>query len=950
MRNLSLIAHGRICHNGKQVPGTRCRLTLLWKGVRTLKIFGLIAAGCGSFLTDAAWAAILEKYTSLEVQPHSSFSRLNISLDESFKPKIVNGPKGFEIRIPAAEMLDLGIPMGEVSEFNRQLKSLQDSRIGELSVLEKDSELIIRGKYRFPSGKNALAKPEMELFDFYRKEDGKLVIDFWYRKGPTVAEADQQRKLQAMKNQDQKRKEILRQEEERRVQKEKRLEESRSALRFCETPLSRENSLWVKYRAEHPILNFNQYFPEFVPDHGFRYQEPSGKSEEAQMVRLAIKLSRENKHALVVKTVDFLKAQYPHSIHQREMEFLKASSYYRLEMVEQGKVLIEELSKNGRKTEVGVQSTAFLGAQAFRNSQWLAAHDLFMRIRKDFPDHPMTWLFRYGIAESLYQIRQYDQARPEFEWLSKNALNQQIRNESGFKAGDLYFNRNQYAQAITAYEMVLKANPEGGTRYPHVYMNLGEAYFQLEEFNKAEENFGKYLIHARTHPTAWKASLRVAEIRSMRKPSDSEKNFTETVNQYPMTPGAAIARLRMIPCGNHGGFDLNSGSRYVNSDEVKKIEDPEAFYSTSLSELIGLTEVRMLLSFQEDEKAIDKGLARLRENPSLEARKLIEKGIVGGVKRLLEKRLQENDYYGAIALLEKHGDYLPAPTFDPVCDEMRLKIARFAADKKLASLALRIIEPFRASDENGLKLAADEIRRDLQLDSTDEMENRAMVEAKSLWNGEKFKLKDEKESAVFLEKLSSIRDQSRLSSERDLLRSLYHRARGEDAKAYEFAKRLSTGMPRFSSRTKAQAWAYVAELAAKNGDHAAAAKAFRESRLIVAKLTEKDEASFEYRHFPNAPSLARLYAAEGEQLENLQKWKEAVAIYTEAIENKLGGNHVLYAHARAILKDGGRDSRLVATQSLEKIKQSQDDDVWKNLAQKALDQIAKEGKEDEKRK
>ena len=916
----------------------------------TLKIFGLIAAGCGSFLSDAAIAAILENYTSIQIQPHSSFSRLNISLDESFKPKITNNSKGFEIRIPSAELLDLGVPMGNAGGFNQQLKTIQDSRIGELSVVEKDSELIIRGKYRYPSGKGALAKPEMELFDFYRKEDGKFVIDFWYRKGPTVAEAQQQRKVQAMRDQDQKRKEILRQEEERRVQKEKRLEESRSALRFCETPLNRENSLWVKYRAEHPVLNFNTFFPEFVPDHGFRYQLPSGKSEEAQMVRLAIKLSRENKHALAVKTVEFFKANYPKSLHLREMEFLKASSYYRLEMVDQGKVLIEELSKNGRKTEVGVQSTAFLGAQSFRNHEWLAAHDLFMRIRKDFPDHPLTWLFRYGIAESLFQIRQYDQARPEYEWLSKNALSQQIRNESGFKTGDVYFNRNQFAQAITTYEMVLKSNPGGGARYPHVYMNLGEAYFQLEEYGKSEEGFRKYLENARTQPTAWKASLRVAEIRSMRKPSESEKNFTETVNQYPMTPGAAIARLRMLPCGTHGGFDLNSGIRYVNSDEVKKIEDPEAFYSTSLSELIGLTEVRMFLSFNEDEKAIDKGLARLRENPTLEARKLIERGIVGGVKRLLEKKLADNDYYGAIALLEKHGDYLPAPTFDPVCDDMRLKIARFAADKKLASLALSIIEPFRASDEAGLRVAADEIRRNLQLDSTDEMENRAMVEAKSLWNGEKFNLKDEKESAVFLAKIAMIRDQSRLAPERDLLRSLYHRVKGEDEKAFEFARKLSGGMNGFSPYTKAQAWAYVAEVAAKSGDHAFAAKAFREARKVASHLTEKDAPSFEYRHFPGVPSVARMYAAEGEQLENLQKWKEAVALYTEAIENKLGGNHVLYAHARAILKEGGRDSRLVATRSLEKIKQSQEDDVWKNLAQKALEQIAKEGRTDEKRK
>ncbi len=915
-----------------------------------MKIFGWIAVGYTSCLVDAAIAASLDQYHSLDIQHHSSFSRLNIAVDESFKPKVTNGAKGFEIRIPTAGLMDLGVPMGSESEFNQQIKALQDSRLGDLAVTEKNSELIIRGQYRFPKGKDALARPEMELFDFYRKDDGKFVIDFWYKKGPTVVEAERQRKLSEIRNQEQRRNEILKQEQERKAQKEKRLEESRSALRFCEVPLSRENSLWVRYRAEHPTMSFNSYFPEFVPDHQFKYREPTGKSEEDQMVRLAHKLSRENKHALVVKTVDFLKKEYPKSASMREMEFLKASAYYRLELVDQGRVLLQDLSKIGGKSEVVIQATAFLGAQLFRNKDWLGAHDLFMKIRKENPDHPLTWLFRYGIAESLYQIRQYDQARPEYEWLSKNAANPKIRSEAGFKAGDLYFNRNQFAQAITAYEMVLAKNSDGSQAYPHVNMNLGESYFQLQEYAKAENSFKLYLLHARTQPTAWKASLRLSEIRSMNHPRDSEKNYIETVNQYPMTPGAAIARLRMLPCGTHGGFDLTSAIRYLGSDEVKKIEDPEAFYSNTLSELIGLTEVRTLLSFQEDEKAIDKGLEKLRENPSLEARKLIEKGIVGGVKRLLEKKLKDQDYFGAIALYEKHGDYLPAPTFDPICDEMRLQIARFAADKKLASLALSVIEPFRASDEAGLRTAAEAIRRDLQLDSTDEMENRAMVEAKSLWNGDRFNVKDGKESAVFLEKLSMIRDQSRLAQERNLLRSLYYRVKGEDEKAYEFAKNLASGMPRFSNRTKAQAWSYLADLAAKTGDRAFAAKGYREARGIAAKLTEQDQASFEYRHFPGVPTMARLYAAEGEQLESQEKWKEAVAIYTEAIENKLGGNHVLYAHARAILKDGGRDARLIASRSLEKIKQSQEDDVWKNLAQKALDQIAKEGKNDEKRK
>ena len=567
------------------------------------------------------------------------------------------------------------------------------------------------------------------------------------------------------------------------------------------------------------------------------------------------------------------------------------------------------------------------------------------------PKHPLIWLFRYGVAECLYQIRQYDQARTEYEWLQKNAAKSQIRTEVGFKLGDLYFNRNQYAQAIQAYSAVIKKNPEGLTQYPHVLINLAESFFQLEEYGKAEENFKKYIEMARSQPSAWKASLRLAEIHSINNPKESEKNFTETVNQYPMTPGAVIARLRMLPCGSHGGFDLTSAIRYINSNEVKNSEDPISFYSTSLAELTALTEMRTLLSFEQDEKAVQRGLQQLRENPSADARKMIERGVVGGVKRLLGKQLDQKNYYGSIAIFEKYGDYLPPPTYDPVSDDMRLKIARFAADKQLTTLALKLIESYRSGDEIELKREANEIQKSLFLASGNEQEERTFVEAKSLWNGEKFDPKDEKQSAQFLEKLSTIREQSKLAFERDLMMSLYFRDAGSDEKAYEIAKSLPARSSSFSTTSKAQIWAYVGELARKMNDSSQSAKAFREARVLASKLTEKDQPSFDYRHFSNVPSVSYLYTSEGEQLELQQKWKEAVALYSEAIENKIGGNHVLYAHARALLKDGGRESKLTASRSLEKIKQSQEDDVWINLAQKELDVIAKEGKDDtEKRK
>ena len=76
--------------------------------------------------------------------------------------------------------------------------------------------------------------------------------------------------------------------------------------------------------------------------------------------------------------------------------------------------------------------------------------------------------------------------------------------------------------------------------YPAVLMNLSEAYFQLEEYARSEQTYQRYLEFGRNQPTAWRASLRMAEIKSLHQKMTPqiEKAFTDTVNHYPMSPGA----------------------------------------------------------------------------------------------------------------------------------------------------------------------------------------------------------------------------------------------------------------------------------------------------------------------------------------------------------------------------------------------------------------------------
>ena len=916
--------------------------------IGTVKVDGFSRWLLGWSLLWGISAFAAEFEGSVELESEASYTRLKISIDPSFSPKFTDQGKGFRIEIPSATLMDVGVPFGSEGAFNEYLQKMRDSRIVGVKVRESETALVIEGGYRFPSGNEALASPKMEHFDFKKEEQGRFVVDFFYQKGPTLLDVERQKK-KTQGQRDRAALELLRKKEaEKKAAREKRIEDGRKAMLFCEQPFDRSTTVFLRFRAEHGGLAFSSYFPEKIPDHRFHYQDPKEKGEAADMVRLALKLSRENKHGLAIRTVEFLEKEYPKSPWVEEMRFLKANALYRLGHEDQGRAILQSLAKTARGTEVGLQAAGFLAAQSFQSQEWLGALEAFLSLKREMPSHPLVWLFRYGIAESLYHIKQGDQAREEYLWLSRNAPKPQIRAEAAFKIGDVFFERGQFAQAVTAYQSALKDGEAYIASYPAVLLNLAESFFQLDERSRAEATFKRFMEVASGNPTAWRASLRLAEIKAMGSSlnSEVEREFMATINRYPLSQGALVARIRLLPCGSHGGFDLPAAERLISSPEVENFPGNGAIYSNQFRELVGLTEVRMLISFQENEKALERGLARLRENPGVDTRKLIEEAMIAGIKTILEKKLNAQDVFGGIAFYEKYGDFLPLPAHDPLADELKIRLATLAAERNLTQFALKLIEPYRKMNEASQKEVIAAIEKHVTLEGLDDQEERNLVEAKTIWNSAAFQVDDQERSEQLVARLSYIREESRQAFEKNLILGLFYFEKKDFKKALGYVQRSVGQMQRLSQRQKSQVQAFAGEVGNHALDHDFAAKMFHASRVGLKGSDSKDSGELAYRHLNATPSAAYLVQGEGEALEKLEKWKEAVALYTEAIENKIGGNHILYSHAKAILKDGGKESKQRAIVSLEKVQQSQDDDVWKRLAQEKLKEIAKEGKVD----
>jgi tetratricopeptide (TPR) repeat protein len=240
------------------------------------------------------------------------------------------------------------------------------------------------------------------------------------------------------------------------------------------------------------------------------------------------------------------------------------------------------------------------------------------------------------------------------------------------------------------------------------------------------------------------------------------------------------------------------------------------------------------------------------------------------------------------------------------------------------------------------------IEKHVTLEGVDDQEERNLVEAKTLWNSASFNIEDAQKTDQLVARIDYIREDSKQAFEKNLILALFYSEKKDFKKSLVYARRMVKQMQRLNSRQKVQVLSFAGEVGNLALDFEFSGKTYRDARLGLGQLSDKDQGELTFRHLSATPTPAYLIQSEGESLEKQEKWKEAVALYTEAIENKIGGNHILYSHAKAILKNGGKESKQRASVSLEKIQQSQDDDVWKRLAQEKLKEIAKEGKVDGK--
>lgn len=890
----------------------------------------------------------------VKIQTFKTHSRLTLRLDASVEAARQNpqseSVKGFEVLFKGLGLADLGAPFGAEGEWLRQIEAVtsSDPRLGSLRIKELESGILVRAQWKFPGGKSAPADPRMETFH-YRKGNSYFV-DFWPKPGPTAIEAraagERRRKEEKLKAIESTVK--ARQDQRRQVaQAQAELEDS---MRFCREPWDESREVFLQFNPVRSSFNFDRFFPHSSPDQEYPYSALQGDSEEAQYFRLAMKLFKREKFALVQKTLDFFDKKFKDSVLAVESKFLRANAMLRMGYEEQGMSALRKIISESPKTPPALHSAMFLAYKSLASGDSLGAFEQFMWLSQNHSTHRLNWVFHMGIGETLSNLRQAGKAAQEYRWVMENAPDPRSQVEGAVRIGDLSLERQQYDQALAAYFLALQEYPKELQGFPHYWINRAESLYWLGEHDRASMGFAEFLERFGGHPSAWRATYRLAEIEGrVGNERRAKELLIETINRFPYSPGSALARARVMACepsqnpGAQGIKEFFDGefNRYTGDGQV--VMDRFADYR-------GLGYVRALLSAGAQEEAIAIALEELDGRSENKARVSVAKMLEHLFRKVILKKLgtSPNDDSRILALsyYNEFGSRVPHYPGNVESDYL-LKLSQAAIDLGMLAWGQDIAKVHQSRvGADRLIASADPASLERRLLDSE----KAATEARALWIEQGPGIsKDAKSSAAFRSLLERVIEESPLSYERELMLSLLERDAGRPALALTHLLKAQALAPA-AEREAPRMLFLLAGLQAGAGNARAAATTYRQLRQKLGESAEKGGADPDRLiklHLPAPATLQAILLMECEQLTRLSGWGDIARVLAEGDQAGHLNSALRYEYAKALKRTGNAKDLDRSNEVLRLLAESAPEDFWKNLAREALNNPngnAKEGR------
>lgn len=330
-------------------------------------------------------------------------------------------------------------------------------------------------------------------------------------------------------------------------------------------PLRKERDLFQRFLLPMPELAVTAKdkgldLPlKFEIEDRWTFNKGDKSEDDGKAFEFAKGLFQAKKFGLCLKTIEILLRDHPATKHEPELLFLRALAYKKLGeqtkaefLVDRAEKMFEELAS--RRDERG-ESFPFhrVIALHFAKKQldarnWLAAIQHLEYVatvtgQKD-PEFPYVQML---LAESYGKVDQPRRAERLYRFLTEKFPHHVLGKESAFRIADLLASEKNYQRVTEEGKAALAAYPEYEKTRSEVLFHVGEAYFWLGDYARAEKFLSRYTTVSSAHTNASLAWVRLGEIEEVHRGSTKEAraDYLRAKNGYPFSRGDLVATVRL---------------------------------------------------------------------------------------------------------------------------------------------------------------------------------------------------------------------------------------------------------------------------------------------------------------------------------------------------------------------------------------------------------------------
>ena len=232
-----------------------------------------------------------------------------------------------------------------------------------------------------------------------------------------------------------------------------------------------------------------------------RYQQSAFRLDALYKLGLCYSKLDRQKEALVI--FNELITKYPKSSYDPQTRFALAELYYAahdfVQAQSQYQILVEQKDLPEKLTE---KSLLGLGWTYFKQAKYVEALDSLDKFANVFPNSEFLEQVNFKRAESLFNIKQFDQAQHAYKLFAEQYPTSSLSLEAKYQEGMSFYKMVKFKEAVEVFEK-MGANPKA-------ILQSGWSYYRLADYQNAYLKFAQI---TESSPTADNTYYKEAVLR-----------------------------------------------------------------------------------------------------------------------------------------------------------------------------------------------------------------------------------------------------------------------------------------------------------------------------------------------------------------------------------------------------------------------------------------------------